>query len=420
LDGYVADARVAEAKRLIDGLRRDRRQHPYRGRGEYSGRAREVAGAIADMIESGGAAHAVPLARRAVERVTAAMLHMDDSSGIIGGDLRMLTALYARACRAAPPDAKQLAAWLVTSRLDGPGWPDIELADFADALGQTGLDEVARLVTERRIVADPDPWAAIGIKFLRQQLAALSGDVDAHVAVLAENLHGARQYGEIVTVLRDAGRGADAERWARRGLAEDPAGYWADGLREQLAGLLLASGRGEEAVCVHRAEFERRTLHQDYSRLRDTAERAGQWSGLREWALEYLRARAQVKEFYVRELIGVLIGEELPDEAWTTAVAAPGQVPEEQWLELIGLQEPGHPADVIGPLRDLIEMGIERTSDKYRYPKAIKALNRLRDDYQRAGDEEGFTTYLDELRQRQRRKTSFIAKLDAAFAPTAG
>jgi predicted dithiol-disulfide oxidoreductase (DUF899 family) len=113
--------------------------------------------------------------------------------------------------------------------------------------------------------------------------------------VLAGNLHGARQYGEIVTVLRDAGRGADAERWARRGLAEDPAGFWADGLREQLAGLLLASGRGGEAVCVHRAEFKRRTLHQDYSRLRDTAERAGQWPGLREWALEYLRARAQVK-----------------------------------------------------------------------------------------------------------------------------
>ncbi len=150
---YVADARVAEVKRLIDGLRRDRRQHPYRGRGEYSGRAREVAGAIADMIESGGAADAVPLARRAVEQVTAAMLHMEDSSGIIGGDLRMLTALYARACRAAPPDPKQLAAWLVTSRLDGPGWPDIELADFADALGQTGLDEVARLVTERRTAA---------------------------------------------------------------------------------------------------------------------------------------------------------------------------------------------------------------------------------------------------------------------------
>jgi hypothetical protein len=38
----------------------------------------------------------------------------------------------------------------------------------------------------------------------------------------------------MVTVLRDAGRDAEAERWARRGLAEDPASYWADELREQL------------------------------------------------------------------------------------------------------------------------------------------------------------------------------------------
>jgi uncharacterized Zn finger protein len=343
------------------------------------------------------------------------MLHMDDSSGIIGDDLRMLTALYARACQAAPPDPKRLAVWLVTSRLDGPGWPDIRLADFADALGQARLDQVARLVTERRAATDPDSWATAGM----QQLAALSGDVDAHVAVLAENLNGARQYGEIVTVLRDAGRDADAERWARRGLAEDPASYWADGLRAQLTGLLLASGRGEEAVAVHRAAFERRALRQDYSRLRETAEHAGQWSGLRDWALELLRDRAQAKEFYVRELIGVLISEGLPGEAWATAVAAPGQVPEEQWLELIGLREPGHPADVIGPLRDLIETGIERTSDKYRYPKAIKALSRLRNAYQRAGDEAGFIAYMDELRQRQRRKTSFIAKLDVAFASAA-
>ena len=108
----------------------------------------------------------------------------------------------------------------------------------------------------------------------------------------------------------------------------------------------------------------------------------------------------------------------LPYGGGATAVAAPGQVPQEQWLELIGLREPDHPADVIGPLRDLIEMGIERTSDKYRYPKAIKALRRLRDDYQRAGDLEGFAIYLDELRHRHHRKTSFIAKLEAAFAMT--
>lgn len=54
-------------------------------------------------------------------------------------------------------------------------------------------------------------------------------------------------------------------------------------------------------------------------------------------------------------------------------------------------------------------------SDKYRYPKVIKELKRLREDYERAGDAAGFGVYLDGLQERQRRKYSFIAKLHAAF-----
>jgi hypothetical protein len=114
--------------------------------------------------------------------------------------------------------------------------------DFADALGQAGLDQVARLVNERRAATDPDSWAAVGIKILRQPLATLSGDVDAHVAVLAENLHGACQYGEIVTVLRDAGRDADAERWARRSLARGSG---------DVAGAAAGPGRGARSRARH-------------------------------------------------------------------------------------------------------------------------------------------------------------------------
>jgi hypothetical protein len=68
--GIMADMQVADVRELIDGLRWDRRRHPYRGRREYSQRARAVAAAVADMIEAGDAASAGPLARRAVERVT--------------------------------------------------------------------------------------------------------------------------------------------------------------------------------------------------------------------------------------------------------------------------------------------------------------------------------------------------------------
>jgi hypothetical protein len=112
------------------------------------------------MIEAGDAASAGPLARRAVERVTAALMYMDDSAGIVGDDLRALMVLYARACREAPPDAKRLATWLVSRQLDGPGWPAIELKEFAEALGPHGLAKVARLTEERGVTADPDSWTA--------------------------------------------------------------------------------------------------------------------------------------------------------------------------------------------------------------------------------------------------------------------
>jgi hypothetical protein len=54
--------------------------------------------------------------------------------------------------------------------------------------------------------------------------------------------------------------------------------------------------------------------------------------------------------------------------------------------------------------------------DKYRYTKAVKALKRLRENYERAGNAAGFGAHLDGLRDRQRRKYSFIAKPEAAFA----
>jgi hypothetical protein len=79
-------------------------------------------------------------------------------------------------------------------RLDGPGWPDFELADFAGALGEAGRAEVGRIVEARAASAEPDVLGRtpFGIRILREQLAELSGDVDRYVAVLGEHLYAAR------------------------------------------------------------------------------------------------------------------------------------------------------------------------------------------------------------------------------------
>ena len=140
--------------------------------------------------------------------------------------------------------------------------------------------------------------------------------MDAHIAVLAQEARSGRDYGEIVSVLRNAGRDRDAEDWARRGLADEPSGPWVDGLRQQLAVLLLGSGREAEAVAMYRDVFERRGTHSDYLRLRKTAEEAGQWRELRDWALDLARERARTgthRRVYLGQLISVLLS-----EAWRT------------------------------------------------------------------------------------------------------
>jgi hypothetical protein len=94
--------------------------------------------------------------------------------------------------------------------------------------------------------------------------------------------------------------------------------------------------------------------------------------------------------------------QDLRDWALSTAADRRDQVSESQWLRLIGLRESGHPGDVLGPLARLIELGVEQVGDKYRYAKAVKALKRLREDCERAGDAAGFGAYLDGLRERRK------------------
>ncbi|MGH7734628.1 MAG: hypothetical protein ACREOE_13260, partial [Gemmatimonadales bacterium] len=169
--------------------------------------------------------------------------------------------------------------------------------------------------------------------------------------VLAEDLRGAHRYGTIVDVLRAAGREEDAEHWARKGLAEHPSGFQADQLRDLLVDLLPGCGKHADAVAVRREIYERRTIHQDYLKLRHAAWQAGQWADLGGWALNLLRDRARADRRYVTELISVLIREDLLDEGWAAAMANPDQIPESQWFQLIELREKDYPADASAPTR---------------------------------------------------------------------
>lgn len=411
----MASEDVEHIRRLIDGLRRDRRTHPQRGRREYSQRARQVAEACEELLAVEPAA-VLALTRRAVERVTTALTYLDDSNGGIGDDLHGLMRLHARACAAAPPEPKRLARWLASMRLDGPGWPDFELHDFATALGQTGRDELARLVDERLSTAEPDAFGRtpFGVRSLREQLAEISGDVHQHIAVLAEDLRTADQYRKIVDALRHAGRAHEAERWANRGLTELANPLGKDTLRNVYIDLLLDRGAQDEALALRQDVFHAHPTRAHYRDLRGTAERTGDWPQLHARAINRLRDAAADRPGAVDHLILVLLDEDEHARAWQVATEYPDALGASRWYQLIELRQETHPGQVIEPLQRLIEQRLGDSRDKYRSKRAVTMLRRLRDAHHAVGNPARFASYLDDLRDRHRRKTAFLATLERA------
>lgn len=127
-----------------------------------------------------------------------------------------------------------------------------------------------------------------------------------------------------------------------------------------------------------------------------------------------IRGRAEADLRYLPELLAILLEENRNDEAWTAANGDRDLIGYSQWFELITRRERTHPSDVIPVYERLIEQRLAQSQDKYRYAKAVKTIARLRNAYQSAGDKDGFAVYLADLRDRHKRKTAFLLKLDKA------
>jgi hypothetical protein len=140
----------------VDRLRRDRRSHPNRGQREYAATARSVRESGEALIDAGQAGIAGPVLRKAGDRITRPLEYLDGSSGIIGDQLRATMRSYARACTVVSLAPKSLASWLVKLQCDGPGWPEVILADFAEATGPRGIAELERQVAAHAADVDPD------------------------------------------------------------------------------------------------------------------------------------------------------------------------------------------------------------------------------------------------------------------------
>lgn len=399
--GSTGAPQVAVLRRQLDEALRVRGYLDDRATRDYARRAREVLDTIDELITTGHASEARPLARSAVEGITAAMPTVDDAAGAVTGLYRRALWLYARACATARPNPARLAEWLFRQRLAGPGWPVVELADFAETLGEAGLSVYRTLL--REACAAPAADQVVLLRAMREQLAIVDGDLDARVDILAENVPNPKAFLDIVAVLREAGELAGAIRWAERGAEEtgDPR------LADVLVQSYVEDDRPAAAVALRESALRAATTRHAYANLRATATLAGRWPGVREAALDLLRAAAE--ESGADELAGALLDDGEPHEAWLAAEKH--GCGERAWLEVARVHGADHPADVLPGFREAVHRCLARTGRDASREVAV-LLEELRALSTRCGEEAAFGALVTWLRERYQRRPTLLAELD--------
>ncbi|MPZ86010.1 MAG: hypothetical protein GEV28_38815 [Actinophytocola sp.] len=392
---------VAVLRRQLDEALRARGYLDHQATLDYARRARDMLATIAELVGSGHAAEARPLARSAVEAITAEMATMDDSTGAVVGVCRRAFSLYAKACAAARPNQDKLAGWIFRLKLDGPGWPTLELADFVETLGASGMDTYRALVRGAWQEARPDKVAVV--RAMREQLATVDGDLDARVDILAENVPNPKAFLDIATLLRDAGELAGAIRWAERGVEEtgDPR------VADVLVRSYVDAGRPADAVALRTAALLAAPARPAYANLRATAELCGDWPAAREAALDVLRAAAEAGAC-ADELVGALLDDGEPAQAWQAAEKH--GCGDRAWLEVARTRGAAHPAEVLAGWRDAVRRCLRR-SGRDAHREAGILLEELRDLSAGCAEEESFHALVAEIRTRYQRRPTLLAEL---------
>ncbi|WP_091299841.1 tetratricopeptide repeat protein [Amycolatopsis xylanica] len=390
---------VAEAHRLLDTA-------AVGGSFEYAAKVGSVLDTLQRLLDAGSRADLAPLARRTVDDISRVLEQIDDYSGVVYDELERAVDLYARACVAHPPDVNGLADWILRIEFGDRDWPEIELADFAQALGDKGIARIKSTV-DKMIADGVDDHRLATAERLREDIAEISGDVDALVAILSAKPPRLDISLKIVRVLRGAGRHAEAIAHAAKALAHDKGPSRAP-VVDELAGAYQEAGQADEALTLRRTEFDRKPSHAAYLALREAAIERGQWPSQKRAALSLLRERADEDAAVADELVRVLLTEERPDEAWRVSTRYGGSL--ELRLELAEQREQDHPVEVIPVYKIHVDELIAH-KDPFSYREAAKQLRKLRTLHKRADSAEEFSSYLAELVETHKRKTRLLAEV---------
>ncbi len=410
--------RLAVLKAAVDDGLRTRRNLDYWGSSAWARDAAPVVDSLAEEVAAAPSSDLVVLLQRAAGHLVKVILRADDSNGTIGDLCRGVLDLHRRVCATGVADPQKLAKWMVRFAFEDQDFFEIDPVAYTNALGDKGLAVYRREVAKRSDPADVSDgrsetlrdfyggFPSFAAKYAAERLAILDRDADRLIELLGGDLSFPHQFQRVAEAMVELGEADDALRWARRGIAET-SGWHVAKLYDLAADLVTDADDLGRVVELRRHHHERMPSSSTYAKLRAAA------GAVDSWVIEVAYARAVLAERDPAGYIDALLADGEADEAWVAATAGGHEIQASQWLSLAEARQPTVPGDAMAVYLRLADEVLVR-ADKRAYRDAVRRLKVARRVATAADRASDFTEHLGGLRERDRRRPSFMAMLDKA------
>jgi hypothetical protein len=397
-----ASGELSELRAEVDRGLRTRRFLDFRDSADWARSAQPIVEELRAAVASSPSRDLLAVIERGIGHVSKVITHADDSYGMIGGLVRELLEIHARACDTGVAEPVKLAAWMVRFSCDDQDIFEVDPVRYAGALGDGGIAAYRRAIDER-----DDGEHSFSVRWARERLAVLDGDQETIIRLLGGDLNAPHQFVRVCEAMAEIGNDDDVLLWARRGISET-SGWQVAKLYDLACG--VHEGRSEplEVLRLRREQHETMSSASTYTLLRGAADALGAWD------VERDAARLALRERDFGGLVDALLQEDDAATAWSLALADPDWDPGlSRRLKLAEAREPLHPEEALAwYMAAADEILFETGRGPYR--QAVSVLKKGRRAAAAAGMSDWFDAKIPSLREHHRRRPALIEMLDRA------
>ena len=381
----------------------------YRSMRFYIPGVRDAVAEIQELLDDGHAAEALELCEYALKLVEKAMLHADDSDGMLGGEMRNLEKIHLEACLVIKPSPIKLAAklfkWEMTTDWDTfYGAVD----NYTDLLGDKGLAKykaLAKKEWDELPALGPGEWKGshtskrFRLTKIMEGLAKASGDLEALVEVKKKDLSMPGHYLDIASLYAENHKRDEAIHWAEAGheifTTEHGIGKLAEFLIEQYA----HAQRHDDAIALAWQRYQASPDLTWYRHLHDCAAPMDAWHEWREKALDLARKDIGEQRHPWSQgaslLVELFIWEGDLEAAYTEAKnnGCPGHL----WTTLARKFENSNPARAAEIYAFLVPCIIKQGNNK-AYDQALRHMLVIEDLLKRTGKADSFAGFVEGIK----------------------